>query len=320
MEHKNIYIHKMNSKSFNLRQLDLNLLVVFDVLMQEHNVSRAAARIFLSQPAMSNALNRLRRMLDDPVLVRTSRGMEPTPRARSLEGPIRAFLDQLQWQLTPPAPFDPASTREHFVIATTDYSENVVLPHLSRLFWQQAPNAVLETRTLGHELPEQALERRQVQLILGVEDYIETPSRLKSHSWIGDRLVCLANADNTRFAKDRITLKQFLSARHVYPSPLGIKTNIVETWLEKQGRSRRIAVSARSYLAAAQIVRKTDYVLSLPERVARTLAKLFELKILQPPRGFPAFRINLIWHPLYENEPAMQWLLAQVKAVEGRIG
>ena len=297
---------------------NLNLLVVFDVLMQEHNVSRAAERIFLSQPAMSNALNRLRKMLNDPVLVRTSQGMEPTPRARSLEGPIRAFLDRLEWQLKPPARFDPSSTRDHFVIATTDYSENVVLPHLSRVFWQTAPNAVLETRTLGHQLPEKELERREIQLILGIEDYIETSGRLKSHPWISDRLVCLVQLENDQFRRGRISLKQFLNARHVYPSPLGVKTNIVESWLAMQGYSRRISVTARSYLAAALIIQKTDYILSLPERVARTLATLFGLKILQPPKGFPEFRINIIWHPLYENEPSLQWLLEQVKMLERR--
>jgi DNA-binding transcriptional LysR family regulator len=309
----------MNNVSFNLRNLDLNLLVVFDVLMQERSVSKAAERVFLSQPAMSNALNRLRRMLNDPVLARTSNGMEPTPRARELEGPIRSLLAQMEWQLKIRTSFDPATTQNHFIIATTDYSENVVLPHLTRLFSQQAPNAVLETRALGHELPEKALERGEIQLILGVEDYITATGRLRSHPWISDRLVCLVQQEHPRLQGQQISLKQFLNARHVYPSPLGVKTNIVETWLAKQNCARHVSVTTRSYLAAALIVQKTDYVLSLPERVANSMVKLFGLKTLQPPKGFPAFKINIIWHPLYENEPSLLWLLEQVKTLEGRI-
>ena len=319
MDYKNIYIDFMNNISPNLRRLDLNLLVLFDVLMQERNVSKAAARVFLSQPAMSNALNRLRQMLDDPILVRTSQGMEATPRARQLEGPIRSLLAQMTWQLEKRTPFDPAAARDHFVIATTDYSENVVLPHLTRLFSLQAPNACLETRALGHELPERALERREIALVLGVEDYMVPSGRLETRPWIKDRLVCLVNPARKQTHGSNISLKQFLEARHVYPSPLGVKTNIVESWLAKRGHSRSIAVITRSYLAAALIVQKTDYVLSLPERVARSMVKLFGLKMLQPPRGFPGFRINIIRHPLYENEPAFRWLRQQVEQLEGSI-
>lgn len=302
----------MNKGHISLRQLDLNLLVVFDVLMQERNVSKAAARIFLSQPAMSNALKRLRRMLDDPILVRTAQGMEPTPRSRALEGPIRSLLAEVVWQLETRSAFDPASTQDHFLIATTDYSENIVLPPLTGLFAEQAPNAVLETRPLGPELPEQALERREITLVLGVEDYMAPTARLKSRPWISDRLVCLVHPQRKNNPGQRISLKQFLDARHVYPSPLGVKTNIVDTWLAQRGHSRKIAVTTRSYLAAALIVQNTDYVLSLPERVGRTMSQLFGLRILQPPRGFPGFRLNIIWHPLYENEPSLQWLLQQM--------
>lgn len=301
-------IHKV------LRRLDLNLLVVFDALMQERNVSRAAEICFLSQPAMSNALRRLRDMLDDPLLVKTATGMSPSPRVQALEGPLRLMLSQLEHQLRPPAPFNPATTNLHFRIALTDYGENVVLPKLSERFWRHAPHASLEVVRLSQQLPEMALEKGEVDLVVGVEQYIQAPKSLNSRLWIKEQLVCLAckNIKHRKF----ISLKEFIGRRHVYPSPLGVKANIVDEWLADQGMTRSIAVSTHSYLVAARLVSQTDYLLSVPSQIGRQLIELFPLQLLQPPKGFPGFQLNLIWHPLYENDPALKWLLSQMIELE----
>ena len=305
-------IHEINNNS-TLRRIDLNLLLVFDVLMQEKNVSRAAERVFLSQSAMSNALKRLREMLDDPILVRGAKGMQPTPRALALEAPVRSILQQVVRTIQPAQPFEPETSRARFIIGMNDYSENVVLPPLAACLRQSAPNVALVVHMLTAEDPEPLLETGQLSFIIGVETYSKVSKRLHSENWISDRLVCLVSQNHPLAAHQHINLKQFEEFSHVYPSPLGLRTNIVETWLAEQGVQRSIAVTTRNYWIAAQIVSGSDYLLSVPFRVATKLMNHFPLCLLELPKGLPGFRLNLIWHPLYESDPGTQWVLNQVR-------
>lgn len=304
----------MNNTYRLLRRLDLNLLVVFDALMRERSVSRAAQLCFLSQPAMSNALNRLREMLDDPLFIRTSSGMLPSPRARNLEGPIRSMLNQLGNQLQPPEPFDPATSDKHFCIALTSYGENLLLPNISQRFSQQAPKAHLEIARLGVDLPLEELERGEINLVIGVRAYLPPLKKLISSPYLRERMVCVARKKRRR--SKRLSMKQFLSHRHAYPSPLGAKTNIVDSWLEQQGVKRDIAVTTHSYLVAAHIAAESDFLVSLPYRIAWQLSGLLPLDILEPPAGFPTFELSLIWHPLFGQEPATGWLREMVAAID----
>jgi len=312
MNNNDSSIHEINSNSI-LRQIDLNLLLVFDVLMQEKNVSRAAERVFLSQSAMSNALKRLREMLEDPIMVRSAKGMQPTPRALALEAPVRSILQQVVRTIQPAQPFEPYTSRARFVIGMNDYSENIVLPPLAASLRQSAPNVELVVHMLTAEDPEPLLEAGQLSFIIGAEAYSKVSKRLRYENWISDRLVCLVSQNHPLAARQQLNLKQFEELRHVYPSPLGLRTNIVETWLAEQGLHRSIAVTTRSYWVAAQIVSGSDYLLSVPFRVAIKLINHFPLCLLEPPKGFPSFRLNLTWHPLYESDPETQWILNQVR-------
>lgn len=312
MNNSDSSIHEINNDS-TLRQIDLNLLLVFDVLMQEKNVSRAAERVFLSQSAMSNALKRLREMLEDPILVRGAKGMQPTPRALALEAPVRSILQQVVRTIQPAQPFEPDTSRARFIIGMSDYSENIVLPVLAACLRQSAPHVELIAHMLTAEDPEPLLETGQLSLIIGTEVYSKHSKRLRSENWISDRLVCLVSQNHPLATSQHLNLKQFEELRHVYPSPLGLRTNIVETWLAEQGVQRSIAVTTRSYWVAAQIVSGSDYLLSVPFRVATKLMNHFPLCLLEPPKGFPGFRLNLIWHPLYEGNPETQWVLNQVR-------
>ena len=305
-------IHEINNNS-TLRRIDLNLLLIFDVLMQEKNVSLAAERVFLSQSAMSNALKRLREMLDDPILVRGAKGMQPTPRALALEAPVRSILQQVVRTIQPAQPFEPDTSRARFIIGMNDYSENVVLPALAACLRLSAPNVELVVHTLTAEDPEPLLETGQLSFIIGVEKYSKVSKRLRSENWISDRLVCLVSQNHSLAASQHLNLKQFGELRHVYPSPIGLRTNIVETWLAEQGLQRSIAVTTRNYWVAAQIISGSDYLLSVPFRVATKLMNHFSLCLLEPPKGFPDFRLNLTWHPLYESDPETQWILNQVR-------
>ena len=165
----------------NIYNFDLNLLRVLDALLRERNVSRAAERLSLSQPAVSNALNRLRELLDDPLLVRAGRAMQPTPRALALEAPIRHALQQIEHSLIAGEAFDPARSQQRFRIAVTDYVELVCMPALMRRLAEHAPGIQLAIQHLTPTLPVEALDNGEVDLVLGrfldVPSYAAGPAR-----------------------------------------------------------------------------------------------------------------------------------------------
>ncbi len=192
MNNNDTRIHETNISS-TLRRVDLNLLLIFDALMRERNVSRAAERVFLSQPAMSNALKRLREMLDDPILVRGAKGMQVTPRALALEAPVRSILQQVARTVQPAQPFEPITARTRFAIGMNEYSENIVLPKLATYLRQSAPNVELIAHMLTAEDPEPLLETGELSFVIGVEEYNKFSKRLRSESWTSERLVCLVS-------------------------------------------------------------------------------------------------------------------------------
>lgn len=299
----------------NLYNIDLNLLVVFDALMRERNVSRAAETIYISQPAMSHALKRLRSLFEDPLLVRTAAGMQPTPRALELVGPVRAILNQVERCLSPADLFNPAQSEQRFVISTTNYFEVAVLPDLVARLQSSAPAVEIEIQLLRSAFPEQALETGDIQLVVGVAEYLSMPKRLRTQPLLQDSLTCVVGPKSSLLAGHQLDLEQYLAMTHVYPSPLGIRANLVDNWLEEQGVSRSIGATTQSYQAAAVILEKTDYVLSLPLCLAEKMAKSYGLKLLHPPPGFPTFHMDLIWHPLYETDPSLQWLKSELLSV-----
>lgn len=146
----------------NIQTFDLNLLRVLDALLRERNVSRAAERLALSQPAVSNALNRLRELLDDPLLVRAGRAMQPTPRALALEAPIRAALRQIEQSLGDGEGFDPGRSRQRFTVAVTDYVELICMPALMRRLSERAPGISIAIQHLTPTLPAEALDKGEL--------------------------------------------------------------------------------------------------------------------------------------------------------------
>ena len=224
----------------DLSRIDLNLLVAFDVLMAEQSVTRAARRLGLSQPATSSALGRLRRLLGDPVLVRASTRMVPTPRALELIGPVRQILNQVEVALSAPPPFDPASTRRRFRIASNDYVEAVLLPDLVREVARAAPGVDLEVLQFGASYPEESLRTGKLDLAIGFSHNI--PAGLHSHILFKDRFVCAVRADHPDVGK-RLTLPQYTRLPHVLVSQTGSVTGIVDSALAVHGLERRVAVT-----------------------------------------------------------------------------
>ncbi|MHC3969199.1 LysR family transcriptional regulator, partial [Pseudomonas aeruginosa] len=165
----------------NIQTFDLNLLRVLDALLRERNVSRAAERLALSQPAVSNALNRLRELLDDPLLVRAGRAMQPTPRALALEAPIRAALRQIEQSLGDGEGFDPGRSRQRFTVAVTDYVELICMPALMRRLSERAPGISIAIQHLTPTLPAEALDKGELDLVLG--RFENVPARFQRRHW-----------------------------------------------------------------------------------------------------------------------------------------
>ncbi|MGH9776753.1 MAG: LysR family transcriptional regulator, partial [Candidatus Acidiferrales bacterium] len=263
-----------------LRNFDLNLLVAFDLLMQEQNVSRAAERIFVSQSAMSHILQRLRQQLDDPLLVKTPGGMKPTDRALALIGPVRVVLRDFERLLRAQEEFEPAKSQRRFVIAATDYMEFLVLPALVERIARKAPNIDIHVKRTELPFPEGELEHNDLDVVLGFAAILKPAGYLISEKLFDDRMTCLVSRSHPANEGALLTLDEYLSMRHMLISRTGTRIGVIDEWLAEKGLERRIALIVPHFLSAPLIVAKTDLLLSLPERIARQFVGLAPLSIL----------------------------------------
>lgn len=301
-----------------LHQLDLNLLLAFDALMTHRSVTRAAGQLFISQPAMSHALNRLRQGFDDPLLVRTPQGMQPTPRALSLHGAVRQALQLLEQQFSEEPRFDPATSTRRFSISTTDYVECVLIPPLIARLRQCAPGVQIEILILRDTVPEAELASGAIDLVLGFDEYMSVASHLSRETWLTEPLVGLVRTGHPQVG-EQLTLPELIAIPHVFHSPLGTRESIVDQYLAAQGRQRTISVNSQSYMSAAAIVSQSDHLLVLPQRVARMLASNGLLRLVNLPAEMPAYHLNCVWHPLQARQPAQWWLRDQMRALAAEL-
>ncbi|MBX3220279.1 MAG: LysR family transcriptional regulator [Labilithrix sp.] len=298
----------------HLERLDLNLLVALRALLAERHVTRAAARVGLTQPAMSHALARLRAVLGDPLLVRTRAGMTLTARAAELAEPLERVLGELSRLLAPPGAFDPARSSRTFRVATTDYVELVLMPAVLARVWREAPNVVVKLLPIVGRGVED-LDEGRVDVVLGPLGETERGSVL-AQRLLSERFVCVVRDDHPAVGR-RLSLERFLSLPHALITPRGERGSIVDTALAKLGERRRIAVEVPHFLVAPFLVEKTDVVLTLAERVARALAPSVRLRVLSPPRelDLPGFDISLVWHERDRADPAHAWFRGAIAGV-----
>jgi DNA-binding transcriptional LysR family regulator len=295
----------------NISTFDLNLLRVFDALMREQNVSRAAERLSLSQPAVSNALNRLRELLDDPLLVRVGRSMQPTPRAQALETPIRAALQQIEQSLSAAEVFDPASSRQHFSIAVTDYVELICMPRLLKQLNQQAPGMRIDIRHLSPNLPAEALDKGELDLVLG--RFEDIPARFARQHWMSETLQLALRRDHP-LVSQAMDLPTFLQLRHLWVHG-GQTRGMVDQWLGEQGLCREILYTTPNYLQAAHIVASSELAAVLPTQLARHFASLLPLQLFELPFALGPFHLEIVSLAQRQRDPALHWLIAQIATI-----
>ncbi len=289
----------------NVSDLDLNLLRAFDAIATEGSVTIAGERIGLSQPAMSNALSRLRQLFGDPLFVRTPRGMRTTPFAQQLAQPVREALRLIQGALQQHAGFEPGSSGNTFRFHMSDIGEMVFLPGLLERVKREAPGVKIEVVRIPIKEVHAALEAGELDLAIGFLPGLTTGMR--QQSLFRDHYVCMLRADHPVVGA-RISAKQFREAAHVLVSYAGTGHQVIEETFVAQGLGARIAARVPHFLVVPMILARTDLIVTVPSRVAAIFARTGNFKILPLPLRMPSFEVRLHWHQRFHQDPANRWL------------
>ena len=289
-----------------LRNLDLNLLRIFDAVMLDRNVSRAAERLFLSQPAVSHALARLRHAVGDELFVKTTHGVRPTPRAMELAEPVNQALAALESALNPPQ-FDPATSSRVFRIATHDYFTAVIAAALAKRLTDEAPGISVRLKpTEGRAV--EMLDQQEADF--AVSAFGELPERFQRLALFEDKYVCVMRQGHP-LTKGRLTIKRFADARHLLISPRGDERGFADTVLATLGHTRQIAMIVNQFASAAEIIAHSDMILTVPERIADRAVATFGCVTrpcpIDPPDAFN--HTSVVWHGRFGRHPAMEWFV-----------
>ncbi|SIT47256.1 putative transcription regulator protein [Paraburkholderia ribeironis] len=287
----------------DIRTLDLNLLKTLDALLDERNVTRTAERLSLTQPAVSGMLTRLRENFDDPLFVRTQRGIVPTLRALELAAPVKRVLAEIG-ALLQPQEFEPASADFTLSIAGTDYAlRSIIVPFLTALR-QRAPGIRLAVRPIEGTQVQTQLERGELDLALMTPE--STPQQLHTQRLFDEHYICALRDDHPDAARGRMTLERFCSLDHALVSWSGdLFTGVTDAALARLGRQRRVALSVASFLVLPEILRTSDLLAVVPRRLIRESEGL---ALLAPPLEIPGFTKMAVWHERTDRDPAHRWV------------
>jgi DNA-binding transcriptional LysR family regulator len=312
----------------NFRTLDLNLLRVFDEVMAERSLTRAARNLALTQPAVSNALRRLRDTLGDELVRRSGQGMEPTPRALLLWPAVRDALRQLQQSLAP-SRFDPAQADTTFVLAMADATAAELVPRLVDIIEAEAPGVSLRVVPLATRDPRKLLDDEAIDLAVGyfpavVADLTARAQVGKAVAFATQRLydgeyVCVMRADHP-LASGPLTLNRFCAARHLLVSFSGRPFGFIDEALATLGRERRVVLTVNQFFTAGQVVASSDLLTVLPRHfVDVAMAQAGALAMRELPFAVPPVHVDLLWHRRASHLPAHAWLRGVLTAASTRV-
>ena len=294
----------------DLRRIDLNLLVILDALLSEQHVTRAAARLHLSQPAVSHALARLRDMLGDPLLVRHGGRLLPTARALELAIPLAQALAQVQALLAPNR-FDPASATRKFRVAMSDYSAAIFLPGLVRTLRREAPGIDLQIIQASREGMVDGVLSGDIDLAAGV--FPDMPAELRTTPLFEEHYTCLVDRASLP-PSGTLDLPTYLSRPHVLLEMRGSGTPEIERALSVIRERRHVAISLPHWGVAPQLIEGTDLILTVSSRGVLNIDRE-QLSTVPPPFHIPSFAFEPAWHARRGGDSGLQWLKAQVQGV-----
>ncbi|UVE19631.1 LysR family transcriptional regulator [Pseudomonas sp. LS44] len=289
----------------NLSKVDLNLFIVFDAIYTEANLTRAGQIVGITQPAVSNALARLRETFNDPLFVRTAQGMVPTPMAQNIIGSVRNALQLLRVSVQESRIFNPAQANKTFRISMTDLTEAVVLPLLFQRLRRLAPQVQIESFLSKRR--ETTKELAAGRLDFAVDLPLNTDAQVRHVKLMDDRYVC-AMRQGHPLGKEKISIEKYLSQSHVQISSRRSGLGYVDLALGKMGLQRKIALRSQHYLMASTVIESTDMLMTAPERFARRHG----LHYADLPVEVPAVETHLYWHESTDQDPANRWMREQI--------
>lgn len=284
--------------------IDIRLLQVFDTIYKSRSVSEAAVILDLSQPAVSVALSKLRHHFGDPLFVRTSGGMEPTPFGGGLVRPVRSVLEALDVVMGHQNSFDPATSKRLFRICMTDISQLVLLPKLWETLRVTAPDIRIEILPLSSDIG-RLLASGEVDLALGLMPQLD--AGFYQNVLFSQKFVCMVSAHHPRIQKE-LRLEQFASENHAVINSSGAAPLLIEKEIARLGITRRVSLNIPNFIGAALVVEHTDLVITIPERLADVLEGRGALRTFAVPFHLPQYDVKQHWHERFHNDPGSQWL------------
>jgi DNA-binding transcriptional LysR family regulator len=291
-----------------LRQADLNLLIVFAVFAEERSVSAAAKRLFLTQPAVSRALDRLRAMLGDELFIRGRSGYELTPHASRILKELEETLPRLD-RILRGSEFDPLKEEAHFKIACTDYATSVLGSEISRRAFQKENKVSLEFTSFS-ETVYRDLEQGHIDLVFQVHD--ETlPARIATEKLLEEEMVCVVSKSIS--VKTGISLKRYAEANHVVVSLHDSMQAFPDKRLLRLGIKRKAKLKVPFFLAALESAESSSLIATVPRRFAEKYAKHLQVRVVAAPPELGRYEYWMAWHPRLNTDSAHQWLRREVR-------
>ncbi len=303
----------------DIKDIDLNLLIILKILLDENNVTKASEKLNLSQSATSHALNRLRKMFNDPLLERSRTGMRPTARALALQGSLENILLEIEQLIEEPI-FRPEEATGTVRIAASDYATTVILPSVLKQLARESPYINIECYDWHPDTLER-LRIGEIDLALGVVDLDDSDRRLRCQNLFPESFASVVRADHP-IVQASITLESYISWPHalitITGSPiLSIKKSHkshVDRILEESGVNRRVMLKLPHFLSAALIIDGTDLILTLPRRIAMLFKNIANIAVFEPPMDLGAYEYMQVWHARSDNIPLQVWLRNMISA------
>ncbi|UHQ56136.1 LysR family transcriptional regulator [Microbulbifer sp. YPW16] len=289
-----------------LKQMDMNLFLVLDAIYSQRNLTRAAEQLHITQPAVSNALARLRRSLDDPLFTRTPSGMNPTPLTERIMPQVHQALALLGGSLNQQAQFDPATASKTLRLSMNDMAETLLLPRLLERLQERAPGISVESFYVPRD--QLVKELAANTLDFGLDIPLVSAPQLHQQRLSNDRYLCMLRSDHPLAEQDGLTLEQYLQLEHVHVSSRRSGPGLVDIALNKLGRRRDIRLRVQHYWVAPAVVMRTDLALTVPA----ILANQYPVRLFELPFQVPQLDWHLLWHKNQHEDPASIWLRGEL--------
>lgn len=288
-----------------MKNVDIKMLSVFDEMYRSKSVSRTAEKLDLGQPAISMVLAKFRRHYGDPLFVRTGDGMEPTPLADAIIGPIRQALTTLHLTLQHRASFEPSGSDRMFALCMTDIGQRVIMPKLLTHLRSAAPSVRIDLSYVSERTPKD-LESGEVDLAVGFLSGLD--AGFFQQGLFSERFVCMVSTRHPRLSGTSLTVAQFESESHLVVATQGTGHGIIDKTLQDLGITRKIGLRIPNFLGVVSNIIDTEYLAIVPYRFGETIVTTNATKLLELPFEVPPYRVMQHWHSRYALDPGLVWL------------